>query len=304
VYSFAFLDNTQPYDILGLWKRMIPLSPNATTAMPDMLIEARSDTPIVIYGLTKVFHPVTLQLAFPFVRRVPPVIALQNVSLTVSRGEIVGLLGTNGAGKTTLLKTLATLVLPTAGQVTIDGWDLVRDAERVKDVVSLMTGDERSFYWRLTGRQNLEFFAAFQGLNPEDTTTRIEELQEQLELEALDRRFGLYSTGMRQRVALARALLRRPSILLLDEPTRSLDPLARRRFYQFLRDTLVKALGCSILLSTHSFDEAESLCDRIAVLHRGVMLTCQSIDELTRCAETMESLTALFEQMVGTRGGL
>jgi ABC-2 type transport system ATP-binding protein len=270
-----------------------------TTVTSDAGHATPSDAAIVIHQLTKVFHPIELRFGgFPSVRRGQPVIALQNVSLTVRRGEVLGLLGTNGAGKTTLLKILATLILPTTGQVAIKGRDLVRDAERVKEMVGLVTGDERSFYWRLTGRQNLEFFGAFDGLDRETTVTRIEELRQELALDALDRRFGLYSTGMRQRLAVARALLRRPSILLLDEPTRSLDPLATGMLHRFLRNMLVNELGCTLVLSTHSLAEAEALCDRFAVLHRGRVLTSSTGDVLGHGMATVAELSALFGELV------
>jgi ABC-2 type transport system ATP-binding protein len=170
----------------------------------------------------------------------------------------------------------------------------------VKGSVGHVTGDERSFYWRLTGRQNLEFFAAFQGLNADATANRIDELTEQLGLDALDRRFGLYSTGMRQRLAIARALLRRPTILLLDEPTRSLDPLASGRFHRLLRGTLVNELACTVLLSTHNLDEAQAVCDRIGLLHHGRLLRCLTVSELTRGAGAGPELSGLFDELVGS----
>jgi ABC-2 type transport system ATP-binding protein len=232
----------------------------------------------------------------------PPL--LTEVSFDVQYGERIALVGPNGAGKTTLLKILATLIVPSAGQIAIKGWDLVRDAERVKEMVGLATGDERSFYWRLTGRQNLEFFAAFQGLDRETTMTRIEELREHLALDTLDRRFGLYSTGMRQRLAVARALLRRPSVLLLDEPTRSLDPLATRMLHRFIRDRLVNELGCSVVLSTHSLAEAEALCNRFAVLHRGRVLTSSTVDGLHQGLARVAELSALFGEPVKSGEGI
>ncbi len=240
-----------------------------------------SDGFIVVSRLTKVFHPLQLRLrSFRPVRRQPPVCALRELDLTVRRGEILGLLGTNGAGKTTLLKIIATLVLPTAGRVTVDGFDVAREADPVKAMIGLGSSDERSFYWRLTGRQNLEFFAAFQGLSHQAACDRIEQLREQLGLEALDRPFGLYSTGMRHRLAIARALLRQPQILLLDEPTRSLDPLAAGALHRLIRDTLVAQMGCTVLLATHNLQEAEELCDRIAVLHEGRLVGCGTLGEL------------------------
>jgi ABC-2 type transport system ATP-binding protein len=240
-----------------------------------------SDPIIVVSHLTKIFHPVHLRL-LPLlpIRRQPPVCALRDLDLTIRRGEILGLLGTNGAGKTTLLKILATLILPTAGHVTVDGRDLTREPDRVRAMIGLASGDERSFYWRLTGRQNLEFFAAFQGLRPYEARDRIEELRVQIGLEALDRRFGGYSTGMRHRLAIARALLRQPQILLLDEPTRSLDPLVAGALRRLIRDTLAAQIGCTVVLATHNLAEAEELCDLIAVLHEGWLIACGTVGEL------------------------
>ncbi len=258
-----------------------------------------SESIIVLANLTKIFHPLQLRLrSLRPLRREPPVPALRDLNLTVGRGDVLGLLGTNGAGKTTLLKILGTLIHPTDGGVVVYGWDLVRDADRVRSLVGLVTTDERSFYWRLTGRQNLEFFAAFQGLTSSETTARIEDLRCQLELEALDRRFGLYSTGMRHRLAIARALLRRPAILLLDEPTRSLDPIAAGGLRRLIRSMLVDELGCTVLLATHNLQEAHELCDRIAVLHQGRLVGSGSIEDLRRKTSTRGSLSEVFESLV------
>jgi ABC-2 type transport system ATP-binding protein len=278
---------------------MTNLSTSATQALVDIQPQPSADVAIEIRGLTKVFHPMKLRLrSFRAIRRQPPVCALKDFTLTVRRGEVLGLLGTNGAGKTTLLKILSTLVLPTAGRVTVLGQDIVLDAGQVREVVGLVTSDERSFYWRLTGRQNLEFFAAFQGLTKQATCARIEELRQQLGLEALDRRFALCSTGMRHRLAIARALLRQPAILLLDEPTRSLDPLARAALHRLIRDTLVEELGCTVVLATHDLAEAEALCDRLVILHQGRLLAGGTVEELRRHGGRAVALAALFEQLV------
>ena len=252
-----------------------------TWSPPPRSPEHGGDACIRVSRLTKIFRPLELHpLSWRPIRRQAPICALRDVDLTVRRGEIFALLGTNGAGKTTLLKILATLILPTAGQVTIEGADVVRERHRAIQLVSLVTADERSFYWRLTGRQNLEFFAAFQGLSREASRRRIEELREQLGLDALDRQFGVYSTGMRHRLAIARGLLRQPHVLLLDEPTRSLDPVAAESLHRLIRDTLVTQLGCTVVLATHNLQEAEELCDRAAFLHGGRLHSSVIIEEL------------------------
>ncbi|MBI4230096.1 MAG: ABC transporter ATP-binding protein [Planctomycetes bacterium] len=225
---------------------------------------------IRIEGLSKTFRPLRLGFrSLRWVRRLPPVEALRGVDLQVREGEIVGLLGANGSGKSTLLKILATLVLPDAGRVEVGGVDLARQPGEVRRRVGFASADERSFYWRLTGRENLAFFAAFHGLAPRDADGRIDRLREEIGLDALDRRYGEYSTGMRHRLAIARALLHEPRILLLDEPTRSLDPIAADVLRGILRRTLAGRKGCAILLATHDLQEAQGVCDRIALLHRG-----------------------------------
>ncbi len=253
---------------------------------------------IEVSGLTKVFHPLLLRLRlWPPIRRQPPVHALCEVDLTVRPGEVLGLLGTNGAGKTTLLKILATLILPTSGRVMVEGYDVAGQADQVKGIIGFGTSDERSFYWRLTGRQNLEFFAAFQGLSADAARSRIEQLREELGLEALDRTFGVYSTGMRHRLAIARALLRQPRILLLDEPTRSLDPLAAGELHRLIQKTLVAQMGCTVVLATHNLQEAEELCDRIAVLHEGRLVGSGTVAELRRSSHSA-SLAGVFEDLI------
>ena len=252
---------------------------------------------IVVSRLTKIFHPLLLRLrSFRPIQRQEPVCALRELDLSVGQGEILGLLGTNGAGKTTLLKILATLILPTSGLVTVEGYDVAGQADQVKGMIGFGTSEERSFYWRLTGRQNLEFFAAFQGLSADDARSRIQQLREQLGLEALDRRFGVYSTGMRHRLAIARALLRQPRILLLDEPTRSLDPLAAGELHRLIQKTLVAQMGCTVVLATHNLQEATELCDRIAILHGGRLVGSGTVAELRRSSHSA-SLAGVFEDL-------
>jgi ABC-2 type transport system ATP-binding protein len=198
-----------------------------------------------------------------------PVVALTSVSFDVREGEIFGLIGRNGAGKTTLAKIIATLVQPTEGSVVVGGSDSVRDEGRVRAQVGLSTAEERSFYWRLTVEQNLVFFARLYGLGAA-ARMRIAELLELLELEELRRRrFGELSTGNKQRMAVARALLNSPPVLLLDEPTRSLDPLAAASMRELIGTLARGARPVTVLLTSHNLAEVEELCDRVAVISRG-----------------------------------
>ncbi|HZT58890.1 MAG TPA: ABC transporter ATP-binding protein [Pyrinomonadaceae bacterium] len=199
-----------------------------------------------------------------------PVVALRGVTLDVREGEIFGLIGRNGAGKTTLVKIIATLVQPTEGAVKVCGFDSVRDDARVRSRVGLASAEERSFYWRLTVEQNLVFFARLFGLGARAARSRIDELLQLLELSDLRRRrFGELSTGNKQRMAIARALLNSPPVVLLDEPTRSLDPLAAARLRETIASLARGPRPATVLLTSHNLSEVEELCERVAIISRG-----------------------------------
>ncbi len=196
----------------------------------------------------------------------PPVEALKNVSLEIEEGEIFGLIGKNGAGKTTLTKIIATLVQPTSGTVSVKNFDSVRNEVKVRSLIGLATAEERSFYWRLTLVQDMLFFSRLYGMRDRDARNRIDELFELLDLgKYRKRRFSELSTGNKQRLAVARAMLAKPQVLLLDEPTRSLDPLAASS----LRNLVSSLKDVSILLTSHNLHEVEELCDRVAVIANG-----------------------------------
>jgi len=206
---------------------------------------------------------------------------VDSVNLNIQEGELFGLLGPNGAGKTTLVKMLCTLVLPSAGRAWIGGQDVVGAASAVRQQIGLVDTQERSFFWRLSGRQNLEFFAGLHNLHGATARTRIAELLDLVGLgEHAERRFMTYSSGMRQKLAIARSLLAMPPLLIMDEPTRSLDPVSARHLRRFIRDTVVEQLGRTVLLVTHHLEEAESLCDRLAIMNRGRIVACGAAAEL------------------------
>ena len=194
---------------------------------------------------------------------------LEDINLEVRFGEIVGLLGPNGAGKTTILRILATSILPTHGRAYVNGCSVLSEVMKVRASIGLVTGDGRSFYWRLSGRQNLEFFGNLYGLSRKRIKEKIKELVELLEIREPDKRFGLYSTGNMQRLAIARALLNDPSVLLLDEPFKDLDPLTIETMKAFFRDTFVKRYNKAILLATHNLDQTVEFCNQVIIIKEG-----------------------------------
>ena len=208
--------------------------------------------------------------------------ALKDVDLHIEKGEIFGFLGPNGAGKTTLLKILSCLILPTRGTATVNGFD-TRHEKKVKQSIGLVTSDERSFYWRLSGVENLKFFARLYNLPSEKISGRVQELIGRMELnDVAGRPFMSYSSGMKQRLSIARALLHNPPILFMDEPTKSLDPQNAINIREFVKEELNGAEGKTIILATHNLREAEILCDRIAIIAEGVIKEIGTVERIKR----------------------
>jgi ABC-2 type transport system ATP-binding protein len=207
--------------------------------------------------------------------------ALQGVDLEVRRGEIFGLLGPNGAGKTTLTKILSTLLLPTAGTATVLGWDVAKDALALRPRLGLVLGGERGLYSRISGRENLRYFADLYGLPLAHRDRRIQEVLDRVGLtESSDRRVEEYSRGMKQKLHLARGILHEPEILFLDEPTIGLDPKSARETRKLVRGLV--ADGVTVFLTTHYMFEAEELCQRIAVLSKGRVVANDTVAGLRR----------------------
>lgn len=213
--------------------------------------------------------------------KAPTIIALDGVDFSVDKGEVFTLLGPNGAGKTTIMRIIATLLTPTRGFVSVNGHDVVKSAESALANVSYVLSEERSHYLRLTGKQNLEFFAALNGLSAQESILAIDRVLDVTDLvRNKDMPVSAYSSGMRQRLSLARGLLKNPSVILLDEPTRGLDPPTAEKIRNFVLDVLVKEHKTTVILSTHNLAEAEHMSDRLALLHRGQIKASGSVDEI------------------------
>jgi ABC-2 type transport system ATP-binding protein len=261
---------------------------------------------ISVCNLSKTY-PVPFRRLRAFFRRPvkDPVEALRDVSFEVETGEIFGLIGRNGAGKTTLTKIVATLVQPTTGSVAVRGHDSVTDDEHVRGEIGLATAEERSFYWRLTSEQNLMFFARLHGLSDRLAKQRIKDLFAKLELEELARRrFGELSTGNKQRLAVARSMLTNPPVLLLDEPTRSLDPLAAARMREMIHLLAQQDPPVTIFLTSHNLSEVETLCGRVAIISRGrirAIDTPRNLRDLSSGSETIHITVASGEKISFTR---
>lgn len=198
-------------------------------------------------------------------------LALDRVTLDVPAGSVLVLLGPNGSGKTTLLKLISTMLLPDFGRVMVAGSETWSEADRVRRVVGFAVATERSFFPRLTARENLDFFAALDDVPRKLRPERIELTLAQTDLlDAADTLVMKFSAGMYQRLGVARALVKRPSVVLLDEPTRSLDPAAASEFWRLTR--ALPDHGATVVLATHSFQEAAATADFVAVLRRGKLV--------------------------------
>lgn len=196
------------------------------------------------------------------------IVAVDDVSFAIQEGELFGLLGPNGAGKTTTTKMLTTLLIPTAGSAFVSGFDVVAQADEVRKRIGFIFGGERGLYWRLSGIDNLRYFASLYNVDPDITKKRIEYLLDMVGLHGRgDEKVQGYSRGMKQRLHVARTLLHDPDILFLDEPTLGLDPVGAREFRQVILN--LQSEKKTILLTTHYMFEADALCDRIAIINHG-----------------------------------
>lgn len=206
------------------------------------------------------------------------VVAVDGLSFECRPGTIFGLLGRNGAGKTTTLRMLSTILVPTSGTATVDGFDIVQSPEKVRERIGFLSGDTK-LYDRLSGRETLAYFGRLAGLGREGVSRRIEELSQQFSLaDVLDVRVGKMSTGMKQKISVARVIIHNPQVLILDEPTLGLDVVNARSTFDLIRRW--RSEGKTIIFSTHIMSEAERLCDELGIIEKGKLLATGSPREL------------------------
>jgi ABC-2 type transport system ATP-binding protein len=220
--------------------------------------------------------------------------ALHDISIEVPKGARVAFLGPNGAGKTSLLKLIGGLLLPSGGAVRVNGYDTVSHNDEAKRSVGLVFNEERSFYWRLTGVQNLEFFGALDNISKRELRERIPALLALVGLDCNARKpVGGYSSGMKQRLAIARGLLSDPEILILDEPTRTLDPIAADSMIDLIRDQLHTTMNKTLLIVTHQLEKVPALCSQVCIVRNGTIFSYRDLPDII--AES-GSLDAFYRQ--------
>jgi ABC-2 type transport system ATP-binding protein len=219
----------------------------------------------------------TRELVRTFKGQDKPVVALNKVSISIEEGEIFGLLGPNGAGKTTLIKILTTLLLPTSGEAYVGGFNVASQADKIRKMISLVSGGETPGYGILSTGDNLWFFSQLYGLPSSAAKKKIGQLLEDLDFEEYAKtRMAKLSTGYKQRLNLARGLLNDPRILFLDEPTLGLDVLTSKKLRTYIVDWAKKERKGTVLLTTHYMAEADEMCDRVAIIDRGKILACET----------------------------
>jgi ABC-type multidrug transport system ATPase subunit len=259
-----------------------------------------SDIAISVDSLEKSFPPALggwRAITQPFAT--PSLTALKGISLNVGAGEAVALLGTNGAGKSTLLRILATLLLPTRGNAFVGGFDVAKDPAAVRRQLGYHAGSDLGFYARLSGKENLRFFGRLNHLPDSFLRSRIPYLADQFALaNSLGSQVRTLSSGTIQRLSLVRALLHEPKVLLLDEPTRSLDALAAADFRSFLKAEVLRRQGTALLFASHTLPEIELLADRVAILKEGELVALGTPAAL-KAKSGASSLEGAFSVLTG-----
>ena len=225
--------------------------------------------------------------------------ATYELNFKINEGEIFGLLGENGAGKTTTLRMLATMLKPTSGNITVCGFDTVKQDSKVRENIGIMFGGETGLYDRLTAKENIEYFGMLYDMDKNKLDEQIKKISKILEMdEYIDKRVANFSKGMKQKVAFARTIIHNPKVLLLDEPTSGLDVTAAVQVHEFIKSC--KNDGRTVVFSSHTMSEVEKLCDRVAIIHKGKLIDLDTLDNL-RVKYNEENLEKLFTDLI--KGG-
>ena len=225
------------------------------------------------------------------------VTAVDNVSFEVNPGEIIGLLGENGAGKTTTLRMLATMLKPTSGNAMIDGYNIIDNPNKIRERIGILFGGDVALYDRLTGRENMIYFAKLNGMSDLEADQAVNKITSELEMsDYIDRPVGKYSRGMKQKVSLARSIIHQPDVMLFDEPSTGLDVLSSKLIHDFILKC--KKDNKAIVFSSHNMYETEKLCDRIIIIHKGKIVASGTIEQLKKDYQK-NSLEDLFIECIG-----
>ncbi|MFF2019519.1 ABC transporter ATP-binding protein [Paenibacillus sp. NPDC058177] len=225
-----------------------------------------------------------------FSKAIKEVRAVKDVSLTLKPGQIVGLIGINGAGKSTTIKMLSSQIEPTSGEITIDGLDGIKEHKKVKGIINVISGGERNIYWRLTARENLDYFSSLYGIKKKERIELVKELLEIVDLsESADETVEKFSKGMKQRLQIARGLINNPRYIFLDEPTLGLDIEIARDIRVYLKK-LAKEKNKGLLITTHYIAEIEELCDWVYIIDKGKLIAEGTPKEITKSIQVMHEI--------------
>ncbi len=263
-----------------------------------------NENAIETFNLTKTFktklnNNQESKIGFLSWKKTIAVKAIDNLNLEIKKGELFGLLGPNGAGKTTLVKMLCTLLPPDEGTAQVNGFDINTEPMKVKQSIgTLFSVGERGFFWRLNGYQNLEFFAAISNV---PRAKRQERIKEVVKLVGLENNacelYQKYSGGMKRKLALARTLLPDPPVLLLDEPTTGLDVISSRNIRDFIKNTVIKEFGKTVVYTTHYIEEASQICDKIGIMSKGRLIICDSPNAIKNRIKKAELICIIVEKI-------